>query len=398
MKEVHRYKEFNDFTGKSQKGRKHSVKFKEVSETTQKVVKTIKVATVVSVFGVAVATADLQMQEPLFDMSDMKVYMQEAPNWHPGSSFDKLIAIAEGHVHDWDSGTVIEASTCTSKGSMEYKCKGCGETKREITDFGEHTIVYDEAKEVTCTEDGLTAEGKCSVCGKIIEAAEVITAKGHVPIVVKAKEATCTERGHTDGEICEVCGEGLVNTTVTEALGHLFGEEVVTQYGSCTTDGIYTKTCSRCGETENRVVTGGGHTPESMASSPATCEGSGSSGGTRCSTCGEILSAPDTIAPLGHLTYEGSIKCERCGKNLCDHIDIMVAEDSWDANCSETGHIAEVRCATCGEVISEGYDTPIDPNAHAFETIYAEGSATELGRKCYLCGHTEYYEEPISPE
>lgn len=76
------------------------------------------------------------------------------------------------------------------------------------------------AKEATCTETGLTAGKKCSVCGTITVAQTVLLAKDHTEVDLPAKEATCTETGLTTGKKCSVCGTITVAQTVVEKKSH----------------------------------------------------------------------------------------------------------------------------------------------------------------------------------
>ena len=76
------------------------------------------------------------------------------------------------------------------------------------------------AKDATCTEDGLTAGKKCSVCGTITVAQTVLPVKDHTEVDLPAKEATCTETGLTAGKKCSICGTITVAQTVVEKKSH----------------------------------------------------------------------------------------------------------------------------------------------------------------------------------
>ena len=85
-------------------------------------------------------------------------------------------------------------------------------TKTDVVPTLAHTPVAVAGKEATCTETGLTEGKKCSVCGKVIVAQEIIPAKGHTPLegpmgYVAGKEATCTELGLTASRKCAYCNE-----------------------------------------------------------------------------------------------------------------------------------------------------------------------------------------------
>ena len=140
----------------------------------------------------------------------------------------------------------LEAS-CTEDGHIAYyECATCGKLfldnecstqtnpKDIVIPAKGHTPVESKAAvEPTCTEDGMTAETVCSVCGEILKAQKVVPATGHTKVVdVEAKEPTCTEAGCTEGSHCSVCGEALSVSEAVPAKGHSF-------------DGIQ---CTVCGE------------------------------------------------------------------------------------------------------------------------------------------------------
>lgn len=99
----------------------------------------------------------------------------------------------KNHVHSWDNGVVTIPATCTQDGVRTYTCTSCHETKTESIPALGHTPVTDAAVAPTCTEPGLTQGSRCSVCGQIIEAQEVVPATGH-----KYENGVCTVCGAKD--------------------------------------------------------------------------------------------------------------------------------------------------------------------------------------------------------
>ena len=83
-----------------------------------------------------------------------------------------------GCAHEWDEGTVISAATCVRAGTMEFKCRICGEKKtEEISTEGQHRL-SDEAYYVT--EPTVKTDGKqCKIC--LLCGAEVM----YVPVKYK---------------------------------------------------------------------------------------------------------------------------------------------------------------------------------------------------------------------
>ena len=75
------------------------------------------------------------------------------------------------------------------------------------------------------------------------------------------------------------------------------------------------------------------HVEEVMPAVEPTCTKTGLTEGKRCSECGEVLVAQETVPALGHMTESGT--CERCGQSFGDwRIDYYVDDfnqptDEW---------------------------------------------------------------------
>ena len=138
------------------------------------------------------------------------------------------------------------ASTCEVAGNSEYwSCDRCGlyfsdgqgsqpiEENSWMLPLAEHTEETIPGKAATCTETGLTDGVKCSVCGTVLVAQEVIPATGHTVVTDEGKAPTCTETGLTEGSHCSVCGTVLVSQEVIPATGHTY-DAVKTENNVCT--------------------------------------------------------------------------------------------------------------------------------------------------------------------
>lgn len=115
------------------------------------------------------------------------------------SNYDVLILGKCGH--DYKSEITKEA-TCTQDGEMTFTCTNCGDTYTETISATQHNPVTASGTPATCTEDGLTDGTKCSVCGTVIKAQEVIKATGHTD-------------NDQDG-VCDMCGEDANTNKPTE--------------------------------------------------------------------------------------------------------------------------------------------------------------------------------------
>ena len=137
-------------------------------------------------------------------------------------------------------------STCEVAGNSEYwSCDRCGlyfsdgqgsqpiEENSWMLPLAEHTEETIHGKAATCTETGLTDGVKCSVCGTVLVAQQVIPATGHTVVTDEGKAPTCTETGLKEGSHCSVCNEVLVSQEVIPATGHTC-DAVTTGNNVCT--------------------------------------------------------------------------------------------------------------------------------------------------------------------
>ena len=176
---------------------------------------------------------------------------------------------------------IVKDPTCTENGIITYMANfknNAFKPQTKIVDDKKatgHKVVVDQAKEATCTEDGLTEGKHCSVCNEVIKKQEVIPSTGHKVVVDQAKEATCTENGLTEGSHCSVCNEVIKKQEVIPSTGH---KEVL--------DSAKEATCTNTGLTE----------------------------GIHCSICNKIIKKQEIIPALGHDFKDGV--CTRCHNQL----------------------------------------------------------------------------------
>ena len=78
----------------------------------------------------------------------------------------------------------------------------------------ENTVVI-PGTDPDCTREGLSDGLKCTDCGEILKAQEVVPALGHTAETVPGKPATFDEPGLSDGVKCSVCGITLTAQTET---------------------------------------------------------------------------------------------------------------------------------------------------------------------------------------
>ena len=179
-----------------------------------------------------------------------------------------VIEAARGHelVHH-----EAKAPTCTEIGWDAYDtCKRCDYTTYvEIKATG-HTEEPIPAVPATCTDDGLTAGKRCSVCKAVLEEPQTVDALGHDPIHHEAQAATCTSIGWNAYDTCKRCSY----TTYQElqALGH---DTVHHEAKEATCLAIGWKaydTCKRCDYTTYQEQPALGHDwTDATCTTPRTC-------------------------------------------------------------------------------------------------------------------------------
>ena len=101
----------------------------------------------------------------------------------------------------------------------------------------------------------------------------------------------------------------------------------VTKRATCTEEGTESRTCVICNEKQTRAISKSAHKPVTVAGKAATCTENGLSDGTKCSACGTVIKAQETIPALGHdwkteTTAPKGLRegkkvttCTRCGKS-----------------------------------------------------------------------------------
>ena len=163
-----------------------------------------------------------------------------------------------------------------------------------------HVEVTEPPVPATCTEEGLTSEKHCAVCGIIMTPRFSIPALGHDPEAISPVPASCTSEGKTAGSRCRRCGEALQEQKSIPALGH-DAEIMPAVAATCNTEGCAPWTrCRRCGVVLNDkiVIPALGHDVETIPGWPATRTSPGMTEGTKCRRCGRILTEQTVIPKL----------------------------------------------------------------------------------------------------
>ena len=237
--------------------------------------------------------------------------------------------------HNFVAGDVTTQPTCTSQGTMTYKCTRCSETKEVAIPALGHTY---------------GADGKCTRCG----AAKPGQGHTHKYSEELKKAATCT----TPAEYQLVCSCGEVGSqpyTKGDPLGHAWDAGNVTIPATCKVTGVKTFTCTRCKTTMTETVPTLAHTPVVVPGKEATCTETGLTEGEKCSVCGTVIVAQEKIPAKGHTL-----------------VDVEEA-----ATCTATGLTGGKKCSVCGAVTVEPAEVPM--------TLHANYGYDKNG-KCNKCG------------
>lgn len=276
-----------------------------------------------------------------------------------------------------------------------------------------HHSYSQSRQEATCTDAG-SITWVCSDCGKVYT--ETIPALGHSwGEWVTRQAATCTTGG-TNVYTCTRCGAEEVRNI--DPLGHGWDNGVVTQAPTCAAEGVRTFTCTRCGATRTEAIAKtADHTPVTVPGRAATCTEAGLTDGSKCSICGAVLKAQESIPAKGHswdggrvtqeatCTAEGvkNFTCSNCGATRTDTFPAKghtpAAVPAKAATCTEPGLTEGSQCSACGTILKAQETIPAKGHAWDGGVITAEPQGFTPGVKTYTCqndpSHT--YTEPVDP-
>lgn len=297
------------------------------------------------------------------------------------------------------------AATCKLGGETVLKCDDCGRTKTETTEKLPHTSTKLYGKNATCTETGLTAGSKCSVCNEILTAQTTLPKVDHQwvdegyaadakptcteggakilacsvcgtrtrqavsKVACEAKDtakinATCTTAGQTAGTECKYCGKTMSGQEVIPARGHSFDEN-------------YKCTRSGCGfECKHE-----GTLKETAPAKEATCTAGPKTAAKVCTLCGYEQKAKATGKAKGHAYVDG--KCTACGK-VCKH-DMEETASAQEATCVTGAITAAEKCKICDYEVEAKATSAALGHKYDNGTVTKAATCTAAGEKTFRC-------------
>ena len=88
---------------------------------------------------------------------------------------------------------------------------------------------------------------------------------------------------------------------------HSWDNGTVTKAATCTTDGVKTYTCTKCGDTQTETKKAKGHTVVTDKAVSATCTKAGKTAGSHCSVCNTVITKQETVKATGHSYDAGKV-------------------------------------------------------------------------------------------
>ena len=186
------------------------------------------------------------------------------------------------HEHTWAQVGTYTKSTCTTSGSVKYKCASCDVTKTEIISAHGHIYAPQvKTQEETCTQIGIIEE-KCYFCS-YVRKTEIDKLDHNYNDVITAP--TCLEDGYTT-HTCPDCDDVLIDTYVN-ALGHKTTEHFTFKKQSCTETGVERYTCinSNCNYYEDETIPMDDHDYEEIVGAAGYIT-------EKCNDCGKTIATP----------------------------------------------------------------------------------------------------------
>ena len=330
---------------------------------------------------------------------------------------DKILEISVSIIDHMHSITLVPETqkTCTTDGNKEhFKCNDCGDLFKDAG--GVNLLTEEQVKipagheygdlvpkqEPTCTQTGMRAHYKCSVCNKYFDESKNEKTEAELTISIDPNAhdfgawieevpATCVvtgTKGHKDCNRCnkhyDKSGNEITDLTIHTNDNHDWNAWVSNG------DGTHTRTCKRdSGHKENGTCSGGTAT----CTKKAVCEvckttyggfalhnttkynGKDSSGHwDTCSTCDNKFNFEAHTPDREKADETNPVKCTKCGFEItpAGHYE-HTADSKWHNSADGKYHYHKCTHSGCSEIL--------DKAEHFGGTATCENKAV-----CSVCG------------
>ncbi len=322
--------------------------------------------------------------------------------------------------HDYEA--VVTAPTCTEQGYTTYTCKreDCGHSYKD--NFVPAAHKWTETSEVvtpaTCTQPGVRASEKCSVCGEqqdmvaipvlghdyILEDGSYDAAKGQVVTAATCtvKEViryTCTRCTDEDGHTKDVEGNALGHDLKTvEAQAATCTEIGWNAYEACQREGCDYSTF------EQNKLAALDHDIKQVEAQAPTCTEIGWDAYESCTRCD--YTTYNELAALNHDLKQHEAKAPTCTEIGWDAYETCKRDGCEYTTYNELKALDhdlkqhEAKTPTCAEIGWEAYETcnregceyttykQLDKAAHVYTSkVTTEATCVTPGVKTYTCGN-----------
>ena len=330
---------------------------------------------------------------------------------------DKILEISVSIIDHMHSITLVPETqkTCTTDGNKEhFKCNDCGDLFKDAG--GVNLLTEEQVKipagheygdlvpkqEPTCTQTGMRAHYKCSVCNKYFDESKNEKTEAELTISIDPNAhdfgawieevpATCVATGTKGYKDCSRCnkhydksGNEITDLTISTNDNHDWNAWVSNG------DGTHTRTCKRdSGHTENANCSGG----KATCDGKAVCEvckttyggfalhnttkynGKDSSGHwDTCSTCKNKFNFEAHTPDREKADETNPVKCTKCGFEItpAGHYE-HTADSKWHNSADGKYHYHKCTHSGCSEIL--------DKAEHFGGTATCENKAV-----CSVCG------------
>lgn len=175
------------------------------------------------------------------------------------------------------------------------------------------------------------------------------------------------------------CGEASTATfEYGDVIEHIYGEFVETQAPTCTVEGVNTKTCGKCGDTQTDAIPVIAHSYNTVVTAP-TCTEAGYT--TYTCSCGHTYIA-DEVEAKGH-TYGEWLHDESYHWQACSCGDIINKDTH---NGGEATENEQAICDTCKQPYGG-----LASHVHNHSAVVTAPTCTEAGYTTYTCSCGDVY-------